>query len=187
MGHPFEFIFGAPDPEQQAEMQRQVDQAHMQQQSLRHEVQSFVDNLDEDGLRVLRAIVHAASGDENYGSFVQGCLTTMLHVKYGLCAACGKNHDKELLGDTSSAEPVQVSDGTEQPALDEESSPAEWAATMAEYNLRLPNPGEVDHTPDEKPVICIGCNTLYQSLEDRTLRPKGVDGCWGCQHKAAFG
>ena len=34
---------------------------------------------------------------------------------------------------------------------------------------------------------CINCGTHYVSIEDRALRPKGVEGCGGCIHKTKFG
>ena len=66
-------------------------------------------------------------------------------------------------------------------------SPARKAQMIA-YNLREPNDGEVAlDTPEEKPVICLGCGTLYQSLEDRMLRRPGTSGCEGCVHKQKVG
>ena len=179
--HPFEFIFGAPTPEQLEEHKRRHDQAHMEQQSLRHEVASYIDDLSMEQLKIFRAIISAVSGDEGYGQYMMGQLTAMLHVKYGLCVACGLNHDEELQRTLDAPVPLPVVEA------DEPMSDEERAINMHDYNLRAPNPGEVDARSDERPVICRGCGMLYQSLEDRMLRPTGIDGCHGCQLKSAHG
>lgn len=85
-----------------------------------------------------------------------------------------------------------MDDGTEQPTMpsfEDDTLPREEA--LAKWGVREYNQGDIDAgltmQPGEKPVICINCSMLYQSLEDRMLRPPLIDGCTGCQHKSAHG
>lgn len=52
----------------------------------------------------------------------------------------------------------------------------------SEWDLYIDTPEDTEAT-----LRCIGCNTQYVTLTDRMKRPKGIDGCAGCQQKCAQG
>lgn len=57
-------------------------------------------------------------------------------------------------------------------------------AQMAEYNI------DDTYNQDTKEFMyfaCLNCGMQYPSIEDRMLKPPGVEGCSGCQQKAKWG
>lgn len=189
-------------PEIEEALRNQMDRAEMSAEATRHDLIRFFNELTSDQLVTMRTILHHCSSDESgrYPSHLEGFISGILQFKFEVCVGCGKKHDdpSALLPNyvgkddpllksqpQDEGETQVVDDGTEQLSLFSDSEL--MADTMLEYDLRLPNDGEVESLPSERPVICNGCGALYQSLEDRMLRAPGVDGCYGCQHKAAHG
>lgn len=185
-------------PEMEAQIREHMDRAHMGADVARHATVRIFEELSAEDLQIMRHIFHTCTEDDSgtYAAQLEGFITGVLAYKHNICPGCGKNHDdiSDLLEPEAGAPEEQPSDGTAQLALDLDfgpMSPAEEAAVtadkMIEYNLRFPKEGEVETSPGERPVICVGCNMLFQSLEDRMLRPAGIDGCFGCQRKSATG
>lgn len=182
-----------PEELEQA-LRAQMDRVEMSADATRHDVLRFFDELSSEQLVTFRMLIHHCASDETgrYASHLEGLISGILQYKHGLCMGCGKKHDdpsellKEGLPNTvEKDDPLLIKDGTEQLELFAQAS--DFDENMEKFGMRLPQEGEVEAQPEEKPVICTGCGALYQSLEDRMLRAPGVDGCYGCQHKAAHG
>lgn len=185
---------GVPMPEElQQALEAHMERAEMSAEAGRHDILRFFDEQSIENLLLIRSLLHHCAGDESgrYPSHLEGFISGVLQYKHGVCTGCGKNHDdlSALVPDADKP----ADDDTEQLELFGEAGPTiarelhDYEAKMNEYNLRLPREGEVDARSDERPVICVDCGALYQSLEDRMLRPAGIDGCYGCQHKSAHG
>lgn len=198
-----EFIFPPGFPEEIADHLRGA-QARMEmgRRDYQNRVRELLDTLHPEHLVTLRDMLVTTQGDDNAAPYLQGLIGGTLIHKHGVCISCGTMHDEA--DHTTSPPDVSVVGGTDnggtsggeqlQLPFDEnapDEAPADdtawYFASLEEYNLRLPNEGEVHATSDEKPVICKGCGTLYQSLEDRMLRKPQADGCGGCVQKAKWG
>lgn len=200
---------GQPLPEEiEQALRRQQEHAEMHAEARGHEMLRFFEELTEDQLSQLRSILSACAVDDTgrYASHLEGFVNGVLQWKHGVCLGCGSKHTdasdliKETVpGGTLGKKEVDelnrvTDDGTEQLELSFEETAAQEQdrmSLMMGYSVREPNQRDFQQglikMPDEKPVICEGCGMLYQSLEDRMLRAPGVDGCQGCQHKAAHG
>lgn len=159
----------------------QVEQARMAGESNGHETREFFDSLNVEQLKKLSALFnHTANTEGNAAIYYIGLISGFLDLKYKLCVACGKDHDK-MLADMSGqqdvlteAVPLAVDHDPGFPVKDS----AEYLKLMAAYNT------EQDDDGSDR-VMCKGCGLWYINLQDRALRPK--DGCHGCQQKSAWG
>lgn len=185
-----------PEEIEQA-LRAQLDRAEMSADATRHDVLRFFDELDPEQLKTFRMLIHHCASDESgrYASHLEGLISGVLQYKHGLCMGCGKKHDdpSELIKNeglpntVEKDDPQLVADGTKQLELFAQEKAVADLQAMEKWGVRPPVEGEVEASPEEKPVICIGCGALYQSLEDRMRRSPGIDGCYGCQHKSAHG
>lgn len=157
-----------------AEQERQI----MQRESIRHDMERLLDELDKDQLQTIRIMLTFGGGNAEYAAYWCGAIGATLKARFGICG-CGKEHNADLLaqpgGDMVESSPT---------------SPVNEAA-LQEYGVRLPTQEDyakgLVHTPDEHPVLCSACGMLYQSLDDRMLRAPGQAGCEGCIQKAKWG
>lgn len=186
-----------PEEIEQA-LRAQLDRAEMSADVTRHDVLRFFDEMTSENLVTLRMLLHHAAGDESgrYASHLEGLISGVLQYKHGLCMGCGKKHDdaselivQSLPNTVEKDDPQLINDGTEQLELFiNEGNEETYFANMKKWGLRQVGPADaVVSSEGERPVICEGCGSLYQSLEDRMLRAPGIDGCGGCQHKSAHG
>ena len=179
---------GSPLPEELAHaLQSQHERSEMSAEITRHEVMRFLDELSVDQIGILRMLLGHCSHDKNgrYSSYLEGLISGVLHYHHSVCAGCGKKHSDA----SDLTEDVPASDGTAQLSLFEPEAinEEEYLVNLLKWNMRKPILNEVESGEGDRPVICVGCGMLYQSLEDRMLREPGVGGCSGCQHKAAHG
>ena len=198
-------------PEQREELERQRAKEEMAVEDYRHSQQRLFIELPKEHLLTVRLMFHALSNLDHVeciamASYLEGLATASLHYRFKVCPGCGEDHDKEFFfadqesldidptGKTDTAdkvdyitEPMPVKGG-DIPSLMEELDSglltADDIALMVQYNL--------DDVRDEDTqkllgFICKGCGLRYISIEDRMLRPPGVEGCGGCQQKSAWG
>jgi hypothetical protein len=193
------FIFGIEPPEgMREELQRQVDKQIMTEQAFYHDVGRLWLELKPDQLVTIKTLlVRLGRLDDPTPAlaYYGGVIATTLQLKHNVCESCGVDHDAALMQEPT---PTPADPRTESPVDKlirthgepfEPVNQAEFDAKHAEYNVRLYTQDDLDNGlvvgPNEQPVICIGCSLLYQSLEDRMLRPP--DGCQGCHLKSAHG
>jgi hypothetical protein len=162
-------IFGF-DP---AQMQHQQDLHHMNMESNRHEVLSFIENLTKEQLDTLGMLLVSIAGDEGQliAAHYHGILKQVLHFKHGRCM-CGLDHGEPegvTLGET--VEP-------EEPVFDAAAKVKADIDAFELYRVR----GVFDNFPQ---VVCVDCGTTYINLRDRMLREP--DDCYGCNLKAKNG
>jgi hypothetical protein len=166
------------DPEEMARAQ-----AH--NNVMRHEIKALFDSLDEDQSATLVNIFENLLGEDagRIAAHMAGRLSEIREKKFGICSACGVNHNEELkqMTDPSSEfepTPAYTPIGSAEPMQ------AWEQAEMDEYNL--------DDLRDEDTkrligFVCKGCGTQRTTIQDRKLKPPGVEGCGGCQQKAKWG
>lgn len=195
-------------PEIEEALRARQEHAEMHAEARQHEMLRFFEEMSIDQLLIMRSILSYSASDESgkYAAHLEGFVNGVLQWKHQVCIGCGKKHDpSELLEPIEKPESLhevaEYDDGTEQLELsfDENGTPddldkiteAQYQEKLLEYLVRVPNNRDLQNglvmEPHERPVICELCGALYQSLEDRMLRPPGVDGCFGCQNKAAHG
>jgi hypothetical protein len=198
-----EFIFPPGMPEEVQQFVQGIrTRWEMSQQDYQNRVRGLLDTLSPDDLVTLREILHNTSADDTQAPYLQGQITAILRYVHKVCISCGEIHEGDHLSalvdgppspkDEPKKEEQLVLPFTEEPTTSElvdqsVASTVEYDAKLEEYNLRRPEENEVLATPGEKPVICRGCGTLYQSLEDRMLRPASLTGCAGCVQKQKWG
>lgn len=182
-------IFGFP-VEEPEEVKAARERHFMHLDSIRHDMERLLEELDKEQLVTLRHMLNYAGGNEAYAQYWSGAIGATLKYKHGLCG-CGKDHAAELLA--PAGEPVVQSSTTIDEAIETYGEPfepvnqAEFDAGLEKYNVRLPEEGEVTAAEGEMPVICKGCGMLYQSIEDRMRREPGIPGCSGCVQKQKWG
>lgn len=173
------FGFINPDdipPEVLNILRQQQDLHEMNHDDQSHQFLALIEELSEEQLITLRMLISLVGG---HGStiawYFSGLITQRLRQISGVCL-CGKKHDpSDLLDNEQKAgEPPRM------PAEQEEY----YEAKLKEYGVE--DIGDPLGTGASR-VRCLGCGDVFISLEDRMLRPVGVKGCAGCQHKAKFG
>lgn len=199
------FMFGPPPPEVVAAIQAQQEHRHMHMTDNTHAIKQLLDGLNEEQLRALDLLL-ANCGDARTVMFFRGRIEMLQQIKFDICP-CGTNHDDELaeMG-THEKPPTQPNTATEHKGRVIEDVPLpdgqvvdmslpddgeELDALMVEYAVEA-NPlhgGDMlKHAPMvASPFRCSNCGIGIASLEDRMRRPKGIEGCSGCQQKSAWG
>jgi hypothetical protein len=150
-------------------------------------------------------------------AFLEGVLVAACENRFGICPACGIKHDAEfdhLLNATreqmqaegeigapnqavgqaqaqehqAGPQPGQATDDSP-PARPDDDDLRTTFALAEEYGLSYYPPGSPAVLDGLKPPgwSCDNCGAQYVSPQDRALKPKGVNGCSGCQQKAAWG
>jgi hypothetical protein len=61
-----------------------------------HGIREAMLGMDEEQLRAVRSIVMGVLEDRDNGWAYIGSITTILDMKYNICLACAKDHDKNL-------------------------------------------------------------------------------------------
>lgn len=198
---PQPFFSGTPE-EIEAEMNRRADLHRASYEDrIRRVDRTLMESLSADDLYSISEIISAILNSEQpgeMGSYYQGVIKAIQKMKYGVCTGCGEKHDDaddflrqataevqvkedaELITEQMTAEfPAK----SEEELVDELFTPDEitrwnrYEAELAEWGL----------SREGLSLYCAACGKEYPSLEDRKLRPKGIDGCFGCQEKSAHG
>lgn len=169
-------------PEIQQMLIKQADMEDMEEHESDARIDAFLDSLNADQAVTFRdlmstvAHVHANS----YADYLCGRATSIMVYKHGRCGTCGQKHDVMVPGLAAEEVPVGA-------PVDAQSvfAAAGEVASVTELMERF----EVTTNIGRK-VKCVataGCNKIWESLDDRMLRPPGVAGCDYCQHTAAHG
>lgn len=167
-----------------------------------HEVASHEINrlLSELSIEQLRALDFLLIGIANAGepgriaSYMAGRSTQMLETRFNICAACNKDHAAELLKSEPVADDIPphiearrrmeaneivfTAQGSKEPMTPDE------VVLMMEYNLDDARDGETNALLW---FVCTNCGMQYQSIQDRMLKPSGIEGCSGCIQKTKWG
>lgn len=196
-------FFGFPVPaEMMADMRARQARIEMHYISASHQIASLYEELSKDHLLALRMMLSGISNASSDGearrlaAYSEGVAAATLTQRFDVCSGCGENHDEPFLkeagiGDEPKMEPsAPASMGADQmtlfdmrPEVHADLQPGDLEK-MREYNI--------DDLRDESTLrllgfVCLGCGQQYPSIEDRAKRPAGVEGCSGCQQKAAWG
>ena len=171
----------------------------MHHQDRVHQVKQFLDSLNEDQLDTLDLILLQVSYSSDVAHFVRGQILQIEQTKFEKCA-CGEDHSNP----DAFKKPVKPNAATEHQGRPIEDVPVpedlfkdkittpdnevvevgsrRWYQLLVEYRLRE----EMTATDGTRALSCV-CGMAYQSLQDRMLRPAGIEGCSGCQQKSAWG
>jgi len=187
------FFMAEPDPEA-------VDRAHAAHVAGAHAVNRLLEELTEDQFGALSLIFDSISLADNpvrTASYMSGRITQRAQDRFGICAACNKNHDKEA--EDLLAEPV-ADDKTDKPPFvqaREASTEVNFTAigsrdTLTKVEDDLMTEYGLDDLRDEDSrklvgFICVNCGMKYPSIQDRMVRPPGAENCAGCVHKTQWG
>jgi hypothetical protein len=177
--HMFAFQVG-PTPEQ-------VEQMRMGAEASAHDVRAFLDGMTSDQLHMFGRVLRAIAGDESAATYYVGMTLGLLHAKFNICLACGKNHDEALADmvgpeETKSSKPAKRDAVT--PLKEFHEKLADRDAQMVTFEVQLTTPEDRSLNPA---VECIHCGTTWSSLEDRMLRKPGKGGCSTCIEKEKWG
>lgn len=77
-------------------MAAQADTQQMATEVFLHSVSRMVDEADKDTLMAMSRLLRISGGGSAMSAYYSGIMEGVLHVKYGTCFACDKNHDEEL-------------------------------------------------------------------------------------------
>lgn len=158
----------------------------MEAQQLRHAVYKLINDLDKDQIQTLDMILLQIAQDSEYAHLLSGYIDGVLEAKFQICPACGEplsSHDPESL-----LPPIENELETKMKTFISD----EMRAQMNEYGLDDAWDIETEQflyfvcTATEK-CPDAGCGMHYSSIEDRMLRPPGVNGCGGCQLRSGHG
>lgn len=184
------------------EMRAQIEEAeahrrlHMRDNT--HALDEFLKSLDKDQLTALHMLV-TTSDDKESSSYWRGQISMVLNLKYDVCP-CGTDHDAELDAafqpkdeppthapnqtDTLDGRPIEDVELPGEVVDGEPTGLAEYMDLCEKYNVEpLGDPRDNAVTK----VKCKGCGIENPSLDDRMLRPPGIEGCTGCQQQSAWG
>lgn len=154
----------------------QVDQQQAQIDAAAHRGVSFFESLNEEQLLTMRGLVNAmAANPEMTLPYYMGVISTHLQHRFGVCPACSKKHDDELIKLVQTGKD-EMSHG--QADTDDEEMLQQAKAWGVEFI------GMADGRPlSVTPVKCVkNCGATNPTLADRMLKPAGPSGCPGCIH-----
>lgn len=190
----------------------EIERANAEMDVIRHEFIRFLDEMDDDGLRLMETMLDGMAISDHasrMAAFFSGKIGQMRHDKFKICAACNKNHDKDLqaltgdgpaspsptprpdlppfvaarrkldeAAEDSNVQPLYTPIGSTEPMTEGELN------TMAMFKL---DDIRLEGTNELMAFVCLGCGIHYPTIEERISKPRGVEGCAGCQQKAKFG
>ena len=153
-----------------------LDQHNMSREVAVHEIHSFLDSLKADQLESLDNMIHTISNSPETAAYFAGLVTMTLKLKHNICPCGSDQCPNSVLGSTAprGSQPEEHKVDMTRGRFDE---------LLSEYGLE-----EYENSNGKvNGLYCKNCGMIYQSLEDRMLRPPGVKGCAGCQAKAKWG
>jgi len=128
-------------------------------------------------------------------SYTAGSLYRLSAQGSSKCIVCDKNHDEEIEGLLPPATDQVAPEHEHHTHVKTQSSEQDAAAAaayeesqriIAEHEANVEKWGLVQDF-EKGGFKCASCGMPYPSLEDRMLKPPGIDGCHGCQQKSATG
>jgi hypothetical protein len=199
-----EYLFPPGTPEEfKAEFSAMIDRQKMQAEDYSHAATSLFDALSEEQLMSLSSIMHniALSGKGKgraVPAYYEGILCGILHIKYGVCFGCGKNHDREMqsamtdsLDKFNAGKTLEDTSEYEEPPLpylgDLRIGETGQLSLAQMHNMEVYNLDDVREEGSNVLLgyICKGCGLRYVTIEDRMLKEPGD--CSGCIQKNKWG
>ena len=177
--------------------------AHIQSKYL--EFYDFIERLSTDDMSTLAWILHRTEHDSTFAQHVIGVISGKSRWKDGVCGCGDDPHpvadhlDPEwVLGhqEPGFTEMLSLNDTEFAQSVHEfgharflDSATPEgisrYARLMSDYELTIEN---LPNNQDGSYLMwCHNCGKGYVSLADRMVKPRGVEGCEGCQQKAKWG
>lgn len=178
MGDDMIFPPGMPE-ELQEKVKMMFDRQKMAGQVTRQSISRFFQELSEDQLNTFKLILNMCSSSEGAAPFYEGLAAGVLAHKFNRWP--GWNDEGASMVAFEFDPNGSTLEATEVPIV-EGDKPTEWYTQKCnEYNVTAS-----DSTGDDK-VTCKGCGTEYVSLDDRMLRPPGIEGCSVCVQRQKWG
>lgn len=193
-----------------AALQAAAERHSMMAEDYRHRIMDLFNTLDEEQLVSLKWMLHniTMESPSQLSAMYEGQITVIMEKKFGLCAGCGINHEKEakaLAAQSDPAVPTKATNPVDAEAREQLATPTEPSkyvnqfGDLTEDDLRNMEIYHLDDVRDEENgyallgFICTGiiggprggCGMRYGSIADRMLRPP--EECTGCFTKAAHG
>jgi hypothetical protein len=169
------------------EIRHVIEHQVMHAEQTAHDVRDFFEGLDEQQLRNLRGLFVVINNSPEATHYYMGLIGGYLALKYNVCIACSKNHDKDLEEMTGPG--GLPADEIYQP------DPEVTEVVLRERKTRMLH-WDVTPVLDNDwfgKVICTGpCkgaegNATWASLEAREEGKLGAGGCSFCMQKEAWG
>jgi hypothetical protein len=95
--NPLGGFFGDFQEQYSKEQERQQRQ-QMENEAILHDLHGFFESLDEHQSQIVASLMRICIASNETAYMYIGLLAGRLAVLHGVCAACGKNHDEQLLG-----------------------------------------------------------------------------------------
>ena len=143
-------------------MRRQHELMHMSATDNMHRMHDLLAKIDKDDLDSMIFLFELLERSPEITPYFHGIAVGERYKRFKICPVCKKDHDEET---------AKLLENTAEEAVNTE---------LAEWDLEV-NP------EDPTGLRCTKCGKHYPNLEDRKLRPKGVDGCNGCQERGGWG
>jgi hypothetical protein len=186
------FFMAEPDPEE-------VDRAHAAHTAGSHAVNRMLDELSEEHFSAVMLVLDSIAVSNNpirVASYMSGRMTQLAQIRFGVCAACNKNHDKEaeeLLAKPTDDKPekppfVEARERTDEVTFTQIGS----TEILTPREIELMHEYGLDDLREEGTgkligFMCLNCKMNYPAIQDRMLREPGVANCAGCVHKTQWG
>lgn len=172
------------NPEEwEAYQRKQQDEVKQIVERNRMEVKHLVGSLDLEQLKIFRRVLQHSANSE-FRLQVEGIAMGRIMYEFGMDYD-GEDPYSKLLEDTTPPTPDfegGMSQYEPDPDLAAAAKLEEDHKKAKEYELEW---NEDPNYPDQ--YRCANCKEPVTSLEDRMLRPPGVEGCPTCQQKAKWG
>lgn len=191
------FVFGVPSEEMRRQMEEAHETQHLHVLNFQHMLEEAWQALNYEQLYAVAKwmALTADSGNASRNlAYHAGSLFRLAADKSTKCMVCDKNHDEEVKsllntpgdgstlvadGETEPHPPTDEPVGSDLSYEDTQRMIAEHEANVTLYRLT--------QNFDRGGFNCTGCGMYYLSLEDRMLKPPGIEGCSGCQWKSGHG
>lgn len=185
-----------PDPEE-------VERAHAAHMAGAHAINRLMDELDEDQFSALMLLfdsIAMAREPIRVAAYLSGRITQRAQERFGICAACNKNHDKEAEELLAPAAPVEKVEPDEKPPFVQAREKSDEVfftqigstEMLTPRELELMNEYGLDDLREEGTgklvgFMCLNCKMKYVSIQDRMVSEPGEANCTGCVHKTQWG
>ena len=184
------------DPEQMlAYIRAQEIRAEMTRQDVTNRIAAMFDELDPEHLQTVQLMLATLVGPDGHKGiwYLLGFISSTMRAR-GIdslenaptpAGADSGQPEESSVDPASEVDPNWLDRLGDSVGIQEEQdsdAPDYIQQIYKEYNV-IP----LTDIPTDKCVKCLGCSTLYSSLDDRMLRSPGIDGCSGCQRRSGHG
>lgn len=147
------------------DIRKHHDRDRMTQQAAYHDLNNFMESLNEDQLKMLPQIILTTQGSEQYAGYLLGRIEAEQRIRFQTCS-CGEKHP---WGGDDAPEPEMKLDNTDEKntLTWDDLYPHEQVKLMNEYHMATDSNGK---------WRCTICGLQYSSMMDRMLKKE----CHGC-------